>query len=212
MKKAYLIFVRTVNGNWGAWTQWSTCSLSCGGGSRKRSRRCDNPPPSSGGTHCPGDDHQIDYCNKEECPGKCLFGKMRFNGSQRLCGTSYKFLTSSFIFMVFHYSYKLHSWMCPKYFSFTIHYYYICKKYTYIFSIFINSVVNLNTLFLISVHGNWAEWSDWGDCTVTCGGGQRRRFRTCTNPSPKHHGRPCIGNSQVTETCNTDRCAGKITG
>lgn len=82
---------------------------------------------------------------------------------------------------------------------------------TYIFSIYINPIVNLNILFLISVHGNWAEWSDWGDCTVTCGGGQRRRFRTCTNPSPKHHGRPCIGNSQVTETCNTDRCAGKIT-
>ena len=61
-----------------------------------------------------------------------------------------------------------------------------------------------------SVHGNWAEWSDWGDCTVTCGGGQRRRFRTCTNPAPKHHGRPCIGNSQMTETCNTDRCAGML--
>ena len=84
MWKCILIIVRTVNGNWGAWTQWSTCSLSCGGGSRKRSRRCDNPPPNSGGTHCPGDDHQIDYCNKEECPGKCLLGKMK-NGFQRFC-------------------------------------------------------------------------------------------------------------------------------
>lgn len=60
-----------------------------------------------------------------------------------------------------------------------------------------------------AVHGNWAEWSDWGDCTVTCGGGQRRRFRTCSNPAPKHHGRPCIGNSQVTETCSEQRCAGQ---
>lgn len=58
------------------------------------------------------------------------------------------------------------------------------------------------------VHGNWAEWSSWGDCTVTCGGGQKRRFRTCSNPFPKNNGRPCIGSGQETDTCNSQRCAG----
>lgn len=70
-KKCKNVLNFAVNGNWGAWTQWTTCSSSCGGGSRKRTRRCDNPPPSSGGGHCPGDSQQIDYCNKEECPGPC---------------------------------------------------------------------------------------------------------------------------------------------
>jgi len=61
-----------------------------------------------------------------------------------------------------------------------------------------------------SVHGNWALWSSWGDCTVTCGGGQRRRFRTCTNPRPRHTGRDCLGPPQQTERCNTLNCAGNL--
>ena len=43
---------------------------------------------------------------------------------------------------------------------------------------------------------------------MVCGGGQRRRFRTCSNPPPKFNGRPCIGASQDTETCNEEKCAG----
>ena len=53
-------------------------------------------------------------------------------------------------------------------------------------------------------------WSVWGDCTMTCGGGQRRRFRTCSNPAPKHNGRPCIGAGQDTERCNEIKCAGRF--
>ena len=61
-----------------------------------------------------------------------------------------------------------------------------------------------------TVHGGWAMWSVWGDCTMTCGGGQRRRFRTCSNPAPKHNGRPCIGAGQDTERCNEIKCAGRF--
>ncbi len=60
-----------------------------------------------------------------------------------------------------------------------------------------------------AVHGGWAEWSSWGSCTMTCGRGQRRRFRTCSNPPPKHNGRPCIGSNQDTEKCNHQECAGR---
>ncbi len=60
----------TVHGTWGAWAEWTACTLSCGGGSRTRKRRCDNPPPGNGGNHCSGEEKQIDYCNKESCPGK----------------------------------------------------------------------------------------------------------------------------------------------
>jgi len=62
---------------------------------------------------------------------------------------------------------------------------------------------------LSTVHGNWALWSSWGDCTVTCGAGQRRRFRTCTNPRPRFSGRECVGLAQDTQLCNTQNCAGQ---
>jgi len=63
---------------------------------------------------------------------------------------------------------------------------------------------------MMSVHGNWALWSSWGDCTVTCGAGQRRRFRTCTNPRPRFSGRECVGHAQETQLCNTQNCAGRL--
>lgn len=65
-----------------------------------------------------------------------------------------------------------------------------------------------NPVFAI-VHGNWAVWTEWGDCSASCDGGQRRRFRTCTNPSPRHNGRQCLGMPTDTEACNTEKCAGK---
>lgn len=38
-----------VDGVWGAWTPWSSCSSTCGAGLRQRTRKCDSPPPSNGG-------------------------------------------------------------------------------------------------------------------------------------------------------------------
>ena len=56
------------------------------------------------------------------------------------------------------------------------------------------------------VHGNWTTWTAWGVCTVTCGGGQQRRFRYCTNPEPSNNGRACIGSGIDTQSCNDEPC------
>ncbi|ETE60133.1 Hemicentin-1, partial [Ophiophagus hannah] len=48
-----------VDGNWGPWQPWSTCSASCGAGEKIRSRLCSNPPVSNNGRPCPGDETQI---------------------------------------------------------------------------------------------------------------------------------------------------------
>ena len=71
------IDVISVDGNWGAWSEWSSfaaCSESCCGGiqNRTRTRVCDNPPPSGNGVTCPGpgteDESQV--CNEQTCPRK----------------------------------------------------------------------------------------------------------------------------------------------
>lgn len=53
----------------GGWSGWSSCSLSCGGGTQ--SRTCTNPSPSGGGANCVGASSQA--CNTHVCPinGTC---------------------------------------------------------------------------------------------------------------------------------------------
>ncbi|XP_069877014.1 A disintegrin and metalloproteinase with thrombospondin motifs 14 isoform X2 [Dipodomys merriami] len=57
------------NGGWSSWTKFGSCSRSCGGGVRSRSRSCDNPPPAYGGRQCSGPTFEYQICNSEECPG-----------------------------------------------------------------------------------------------------------------------------------------------
>lgn len=60
-----------VNGGWGTWNGWSSCSASCGGGHRSRTRNCDNPSPSGGGTQCTADGSsctETEACNANSCP------------------------------------------------------------------------------------------------------------------------------------------------
>ncbi|XP_062570988.1 hemicentin-1-like isoform X1 [Saccostrea cucullata] len=113
-----------VDGMWGQWNHWTSCSQSCGGGVRSRLRRCDSPAPVYGGSACSGRAAQRDYCNPEPCP----------------------------------------------------------------------------------VHGNWAGWESWGACSVSCGVGLQKRFRTCSNPAPSINGRPCIGSGEDSQQCNRPQC------
>uniref|UniRef100_A0A8C5X816 ADAM metallopeptidase with thrombospondin type 1 motif 14 n=1 Tax=Malurus cyaneus samueli TaxID=2593467 RepID=A0A8C5X816_9PASS len=57
------------DGSWSSWSKFGSCSRTCGGGVRSRSRSCDNPPPAYGGRQCPGATYEYQVCNAEECPG-----------------------------------------------------------------------------------------------------------------------------------------------
>ncbi|KAK3601702.1 hypothetical protein CHS0354_016060 [Potamilus streckersoni] len=63
-----------VDGGWGAWYAWtysSSCSASCGGGTRRqvRARSCSNPFPQNGGKQCNGSisESQTVQCNTQPC-------------------------------------------------------------------------------------------------------------------------------------------------
>ena len=62
---------------------------------------------------------------------------------------------------------------------------------------------------MFSGDGGWTMWSDWQDCSRTCGGGFTQRNRTCTNPPPQPGGVFCSGDPEETNTCKEDPCPGK---
>lgn len=56
------------------------------------------------------------------------------------------------------------------------------------------------------VHGQWGEWGRYGECSRTCGGGVKRKYRECDNPAPKNGGNYCIGERVKYRSCGTREC------
>ncbi len=58
-----------VDGNWGDWFEWDSCTAQCGGGSQTHARLCNNPEPSNGGLNC--SETNVEYetrdCNQNPC-------------------------------------------------------------------------------------------------------------------------------------------------
>ena len=64
-----------------------------------------------------------------------------------------------------------------------------------------------------TVDGGFAEWSEFGPCDKSCGGGKKTRIRTCDNPLPKYGGDNCasLGEAVESSECNTHGCPGNST-
>ena len=57
-----------VDGGFTNWGDFSPCRVTCGSGSRIRSRNCTNPPPTNGGQDCVGPRTQTQAYNRDACP------------------------------------------------------------------------------------------------------------------------------------------------
>lgn len=58
----------------------------------------------------------------------------------------------------------------------------------------------------IRVDGGWGPYSDWSQCSATCGEGSQVRSRNCNNPEPQNGGKSCIGDAEDVRTCNVEEC------
>nr|XP_044998229.1 hemicentin-1 isoform X3 [Jaculus jaculus] len=170
-----------VHGVWSAWQPWDACSESCGKGTQTRTRLCNNPPPSFGGSYCNGAETQMQVCNERHCP---VDGKWAawasWSACTVSCGGGARQRTRDCSDPAPHYGGSK------------------CEG-TDVQSDFCNSDP-------CPTHGNWSPWSGWGTCSRTCNGGQMRRYRTCDHPRPANGGRACGGADTQVQRCNTQMC------
>ncbi|XP_026867111.2 A disintegrin and metalloproteinase with thrombospondin motifs 13 [Electrophorus electricus] len=61
-----------VHGSWSAWSTFSPCSRTCGGGVTFRKRACNNPRPAFGGRECVGEDTEAELCHRQSCKSNQL--------------------------------------------------------------------------------------------------------------------------------------------
>ncbi|XP_019729253.1 SCO-spondin-like [Hippocampus comes] len=54
--------------------------------------------------------------------------------------------------------------------------------------------------------GGWGSWSNWTQCTKSCGGGVQSRRRYCDSPTPEGEGNYCEGLGSELKACNTAHC------
>ncbi|XP_031563116.1 coadhesin-like [Actinia tenebrosa] len=62
-----------VDGGYSEWSEWTSCTKTCGGGVRSRERTCDNPKPQGKGKDCSGQGPaaETEACSEQKCPVPC---------------------------------------------------------------------------------------------------------------------------------------------
>ncbi|XP_071961462.1 properdin-like [Antedon mediterranea] len=175
-----------IDGEWGNWVEWSTCSTTCSVGIRSRSRICDSPAPQYNGRTClqiGGDSvEQEDCVETENCPINGIWGNWQpYSACSATCGSD---------------AFRTRDRACdnppPQYGGNP------CPG---------ESRSTHNCGFgLCPIDGGWSSWSPWTGCSKTCGDGRSVRKRSCNNPRPQHNGKPCNGEDTGRETCNLREC------
>ncbi|CRK97461.1 CLUMA_CG010850, isoform A [Clunio marinus] len=66
--------------------------------------------------------------------------------------------------------------------------------------------VTRNRSALAPIHGNWGPWSEFGECSRSCGGGVQSAVRNCDNPPPTNGGKYCHGQKIQHRSCNIQDC------
>uniref|UniRef100_A0A4W3JUX1 Adhesion G protein-coupled receptor B2 n=1 Tax=Callorhinchus milii TaxID=7868 RepID=A0A4W3JUX1_CALMI len=144
-----------VHGLWEEWSPWSLCSVTCGRGSRTRSRICS--APQHGGKLCEGPELQTKLCNIALCPveGQWLeWGP--WNRCSVTCSNGTQQRTRKCI--------SPHSWT-------------ECKGHQAEARDCFNPECPTD--------GKWGSWNHWSLCSKTCDSGWQRRFRMCQGTSVK---------------------------
>ena len=171
-----------IHGNWTTWSQWSDCSKTCANGTRSRNRTCSSPFPQFGGRNCSGEVTEITSCIIAPCP---IPGNWAAWSQWSECSKSCSSGTKSRI--------RTCSNPAPSNRGQP------CTGNT--------SEIEWCQEIPCPIDGGWSEWSNWTDCTKTCGNSTKSRYRTCNNPPSQHGGKHCPGDSRQTKYCSQQPCS-----
>mmetsp|Transcript_26237 Transcript_26237/g.55659 ORF Transcript_26237/g.55659 Transcript_26237/m.55659 type:complete len:1597 (+) Transcript_26237:60-4850(+) len=79
---------------WSDWEEWSACSCSCGGGTKRRSRAVAASPLNGGALCSPKDKSEVAPCNTERCDKDCVDGRwsawMEWSSCTATCSSGFK--------------------------------------------------------------------------------------------------------------------------
>ena len=175
------------HGNFSQWSVFSKCSKPCGTGFQRRTRNCSNPEPKHGGQNCSSLGLALDEqeCNTHSCPihgGYSVWTK--FTQCTVSCRNGARQRTRN----------------CsnpePKHGG---------RNCSHLGPSVEVKICNKN---LCPIHGGFSEWTEFSECTKSCGNGSQNRTRKCSNPKPQHGGKDCssLGANAEIQQCNTQHC------
>ncbi|KAI8492359.1 hypothetical protein Bbelb_298120 [Branchiostoma belcheri] len=169
-----------IDGEWGQWSGFSACNVTCGGGVRLRTRLCDNPPPQHGGDNCVGDDDgdgadtHVVICNRNQCPVDGGWSQwLPWETCSQSCGggTQRRVRTCTEPAPQYNGNFCQGDTDADG----TDEEFQPCQTQT------------------CPVDGGWGVWTSYGACSATCGAGVESRSRRCDSPAPSAGGKDCPG-------------------
>ncbi|KAL4219909.1 hypothetical protein ACF0H5_020321 [Mactra antiquata] len=172
-----------IDGAWGTWTSWDTCTVTCAGGTQERTRACDNPAAQYGGAACVGHDSETQACNTLYCP---IDGDWTTWGSWANCGVT---CSDDPVYIN-----RIRACTNP------------APQYNGADCAGNDTDTKVCDIDPCPINGEWNSWNAYGECSLTCLGGVRNRTRDCNNPAPAWGGNDCVGDGWETGICNTNDC------
>ncbi|CAD7956387.1 unnamed protein product [Amoebophrya sp. A25] len=174
---------------WDEWQEWSTCSRTCGIGTKGRERMIKHAPRGQGALCEPRDMAEMEKCDMGLCHAAvdCVFESWSPWGE---CSASCHGVQQR----------TRHIAATPKYGGAA------CEG-----SLTEMQGCNNAECFEGDAHRNdpvdcvLSYWKDWSECSVSCGGGTRTRSRRIVTPSA-HDGEACNGALSEVEPCNVEIC------
>ncbi|CAK8671661.1 unnamed protein product [Clavelina lepadiformis] len=163
---------------WGPWSDFSSCSVTCGGGTQSRFRNILHHA-SCGGSSCSGSSIESNFCNTQCCPVDCVWGEWgEWNACSISCGSGIKSRSRSV--------------KTPG----------VCGGKECIGETLEKAKCND---ICCPVDCKWSDWSEWGRCDRDCGGGIHARNRTIVEYN-SCGGLACEGPIEQSEACNEQCC------